>query len=166
MNIQRVLTKMFDLYSGDAKRIQHFTKVYTYASYIGREEGISEKEQAVLEIAAVVHDIGIHMCEEKYGECGGKLQEKEGPAIAKELLGDLDISADIIDRVCFLIGHHHTYNADSIDWQILLEADFLVNGYEDCLSVKSLKAGYDKIFKTEPGKKLFSSMYGKDVINA
>ena len=98
MNIQRVLTKMFDLYSGDAKRIQHFTKVYTYASYIGREEGISEKEQAVLEIAAVVHDIGIHMCEEKYGECGGKLQEKEGPAIAKELLGDLDISADIIDK--------------------------------------------------------------------
>lgn len=97
---------MFDLYSGNAKRIQHFTKVYAYASYIGREEGIIEKEQAVLEIAAVVHDIGIHMCEEKYDECGGKLQEKEGPEIAKELLGELFRAFRFInaERLCVILA--------------------------------------------------------------
>lgn len=43
----------------------------------------------ILETAALTHDIGIHLCEEKYGNCNGKLQEKEGPAIAEKLLSDL-----------------------------------------------------------------------------
>lgn len=43
----------------------------------------------ILETAALTHDIGIHLCEEKYGNCNGKLQEKEGPAIAAKLLAEL-----------------------------------------------------------------------------
>ena len=39
----------------------------------------------IFQTAALTHDIGIHVCEEKYGNCNGKLQEKEGPAIAKKL---------------------------------------------------------------------------------
>ena len=42
------------------------------------------------------------------------------------------------ERVQYLIGRHHTYNdIDGIDYQILVEADFLVNMYEDSLSKKA-----------------------------
>ena len=80
----------------------------------------------IIETAALTHDIGIHVCEEKYGNCNGKLQEKEGPAIAKKLLEKLGFDKDVSDRVQYLIAHHHTYdNIDGIDYQILVEADEL-----------------------------------------
>ena len=40
-------------------RIQHFLKVYAYARFIGQMEGLDEKTQALLEITALMHDIGI-----------------------------------------------------------------------------------------------------------
>lgn len=57
--------------------------------------------------------------------------------MAKELLAKTGAyTADEIDRICYLVGHHHTYvNVDGIDYRILLEADFLVNAYEDEMSV-------------------------------
>lgn len=123
-------------------------------------ENLDDKTQEILEIAAVVHDIGIHVCEEKYGHCSGDLQEKEGPVIAQKMLSELGFSDELIERVSFLIAHHHTYNANSIDWQILLESDFLVNGLEDNLSKEALTAGYKNIFKTESGKDLCKKMFG------
>ena len=52
-------TKMIEYYSGDPKRIQHFTKVHSYARLIGQLEHLSDDTQNILEIAALVHDIGI-----------------------------------------------------------------------------------------------------------
>ena len=43
--------------AGDAKRIQHFIKVYAYSRLLGRREGLDEQKQNVLEAAAVLHDI-------------------------------------------------------------------------------------------------------------
>ena len=161
----RIMEKMIELYAGDVKRIQHFTKVYTYASYIGECEGLDENTLGILKIAALMHDIGIHECEKKYGNCQGKLQEKEGPAIAETLLSSIKVSKAIIDRVMYLIAHHHTYtDVNGIDWQILLEADFLVNGYEDELSTEAIRTGYNNIFKTETGKKICREMYGMEKI--
>lgn len=58
-----------------------------------------------------------------------------GPDEAEKLLNKLGVDEKIIERVCFLVGHHHTYNMiDGLDYQILVEADFLVNAYEDNLS--------------------------------
>ena len=71
--------KMVVFYRGDPARIQHFVKVHSFAAYIGRQEELSGAQQAVLEAAALVHDIGIRPAEEKYGSCAGPLQEKEGP---------------------------------------------------------------------------------------
>ena len=80
---------MIGLYHGDAKRIQHFCKVHSYAKLIAEMENVDAKTLFILETAALTHDIGIHLCEEKYGNCNGKLQEKEGPAIAAKLLAEL-----------------------------------------------------------------------------
>ena len=85
---------MIELYRGDAKRIQHFCKVHSYAKLIAEMEGVHPKTLFILEAAALTHDIGIHLCEEKYGNCNGKLQEKEGPAIAKKLLGELGFAEE------------------------------------------------------------------------
>lgn len=151
---------MIELYKGDARRIQHFCKVHSYARLIAQMENVDDRTLFIIETAALTHDIGIHVCEEKYGECGGRLQEKEGPALADKLLKRLGFETDISERVQYLIAHHHTYNnIDGIDYQILVEADFLVNMYEDNLSKEAVLKAYDNIFKTKYGKHICMEMY-------
>ena len=66
----------------------------------------------------------------------------------------------VIARVCYLVGHHHTYDGiDGMDYQILVEADFLVNLFEDKVSPEGCKNAYHKIFRTESGKRLYRTMY-------
>lgn len=151
---------MIELYRGDAKRIQHFCKVHSYAKLIAETEGVDPKTLFILEATALTHDIGIHICEQKYGNCNGKLQEIEGPAIAKKLLGELGFAEEVSQRVQYLIAHHHTYDhIDGIDYQILVEADFLVNIMEDRLSDKVALSAYRNIFRTACGKKICREMF-------
>ena len=158
--INKLHMAMIELYHGDAKRIQHFCKVHSYAKLIAEMENVDAETLFILETAALTHDIGIHLCEEKYGNCNGKLQEKEGPAIAEKLLSDLGFSGEVSERVQYLIAHHHTYNnIDGIDYQILVEADFLVNLFEDKVSPEGCRNAYHKIFRTESGKRLYQTMY-------
>jgi HD superfamily phosphodiesterase len=145
---------------GDSKRIQHFCKVHSYAKLIAEMENIDKETQFILEAAALTHDIGIHLCEEKYGSCSGKLQEKEGPALAGKLLNSLGFDEAVSERVQYLIAHHHTYsNVDGIDYQILIEADFLVNLHEDNASKDAIKNAYSNIFRTETGRKICRDMF-------
>lgn len=158
--INKLHLAMINLYQGDSKRIQHFCKVHSYAKLIGEMENVDKDTLFILEAAALTHDIGIHLCEEKYGNCDGKLQEKEGPDIAKKLLADLGFKDAVSDRVQYLIAHHHTYtNIDCIDYQILVEADFLVNMYEDSLPIDAIETAYNKIFRTESGKRICKEMF-------
>ncbi len=157
---ERLLTAMMEYDRGDAPRIQHFIKVYEFARIIGKLEKLDEHTQLILESAAIVHDIGIHMAERKYGSSNGKYQEIEGPAEAEKLLKVLGWPSDVTERVSYLVGHHHTYrNMDGLDYQILVEADFLVNLYEDDISPAGQKHAYEKIFKTESGKLLCRTLY-------
>lgn len=159
---EELIIEMVKFDCGDPKRIQHFTKVYEYAHTIGALEKLDAETLKILEIASIMHDIGIRPSEEKYGRCDGKLQEQEGPAYAHEMMKSFpEISPEEAERVCFLIGHHHTYvDVDGLDWQILLEADFLVNAYEDGLSKESIKSFREKVFRTKTGMKLLDIMYG------
>lgn len=157
---ERLLTAMMEYDRGDAPRIQHFIKVYEFARIIGKLEKLDEHTQLILESAAIVHDIGIHVAEKKYGSSNGKYQEIEGPAEAEKLLKVLGWPSDVTERVSYLVGHHHTYrNMDGLDYQILVEADFLVNLYEDDISPAGQKHAYEKIFKTESGKLLCRTLY-------
>lgn len=152
---------MLDYYSGDPKRAQHFIKVHSLARLIGTEEGLSEQALFTLETAAFVHDIGIRAAEEKLGYQNGKLQEEMGPPEAEKMLRFLGFPEEVTERVKWLIAHHHTYrNIDAEDYQILVEADFLVNLYEDGETVEAIKAAGRKIFKTETGKILLRTMFG------
>ena len=154
---------MIEYYQGDAKRIQHFIKVYHFASLMGRLEQLNKETLFILETAAIVHDIGIRICEQKYGLCDGKHQELEGPAEAKKLLLTTEnYTYEQIERVCWLVGHHHTYtDINDIDYQLLVEADFLVNIYEDRFTHEMIENVRDKIFKTQSGIKYLEDMYLK-----
>ena len=60
-----------------------------------------------------------------------------------------------------MIADHHTYdNIDGIDYQILVEADFLVNIMESDLSKEAASKAYHTIFKTTCGKTICREMFG------
>lgn len=158
---EQLILKMAEFNRGDPKRIQHLTKVYEYAHLIGKSEGLNEETRKILDIAAILHDIGIRPGEEKYGRCDGKIQEKLGPDYARQMLEAFpEVTKEETDRVCYLIAHHHTYTeADAQDYRILLEADFLVNAYEDGLSPESIYSFRRNVFRTKTGTRLLNTMY-------
>ena len=128
---------------GDVPRIQHSVKVHDFA-------------------ATILHDIGIHPAEAKYGNSNGKAQEELGPGEARKVLQEVGGFTDAqIDRICWLIGHHHTYsNVTSADHRILLEADFLVNSFEDHLSLNGIKTFRDNVFRSAYAIELLNKMWG------
>lgn len=155
-----LLLKMLAYDQGDAKRIQHLVKVWQFAALIGRQEKLPAATQLTLEAAAILHDIGIHLAEQKHQSAAGKYQEQEGPAPANTLMQELGYPEPFRTRVCYLIAHHHTYQAvDGLDYQILLEADFLVNAYEDGLSPQAIAHFEEKVFRTQTGKQLLRLLY-------
>lgn len=157
---RKLIEKMMEYYAGDPKRVQHFLKVYEFAKLIGESESLDTETMHILRTAAIVHDIGIKISEEKYGSSNGKYQEKEGPAVAEPMLLALGYDEAVIDRVLFLIAHHHTYNEiEGLDYQILVEADFLVNLFEDGSSREAAPKVQKNIFKTNTGTKYLSDLF-------
>lgn len=157
----RLLQAMIAYDMGDAARIQHFVKVHNFAAVIGSAECLPSATQFILETAAILHDIGIHPSEQRYGDCSGKHQEELGPDEARQLMQSVGgYTREQVERVCFLIAHHHTYTGvEGLDWQILLEADFLVNAYEDHLSLESIRTFERNVFRTSTGKQMLEQMY-------
>lgn len=152
--------KMVSFYRGEPGQIQHFVKVHSFARLIAEEEHVEEKTRYILEAAALVHDIGIRPAMEKYGKSNGKLQEQEGPACAEQMMKELRFDQEVIERVSYLVGHHHTYeNIDGQDYQILVEADFLVNYFEGGMGKETIRDSVRKIFKTETGRHLAQKMF-------
>jgi hypothetical protein len=158
--IHEVIQKMIEYFGNDVRRINHALKVYGFASTICRSEKLNQHEIDITEIAAILHDIGIPEAERKYNSCTGKYQEIEGPPIARKLLAECGIAIDLIERVCYLIGNHHTYTKiDCTDFQILVEADFLVNIYEDEMNDSMVYSIRNKYFKTRTGLNIFDVVY-------
>ena len=143
----------------DAVRINHALKVYSYAECIIKNETDDEKLHQLVELAAILHDIGIHVCEEKYNSSAGKYQQIEGPAIAKDILQRHMDDKDIIERIMFLIAHHHTYdNIIGLDYQVLIEADFIVNLFEGNCSRDTIIKKRDELFKTKTAINILNSI--------
>ena len=89
MRIGQVIASMITYLKGDVRGVNHFLKVYAYAKAIGEQEKLDEVAQRTLEVAAIVHDIGIPVSMTKYGSHEGRYQEIEGPPIAERMLSDL-----------------------------------------------------------------------------
>ena len=156
----KIIEKMTKYFGKDIGRINHALKVYGFANCIARRELSAENEILIIDIASILHDIGIKEAEKKYNSSSGKYQEIEGPPIAQKMLSETGLDKKTIDRICFLIGNHHSYHKiDGTDFQILVEADFLVNAYEDQMSFQSIESVRKKLFKTITGISIIESMY-------
>ena len=173
-DLDNVFLKMVEMYEGQPERIQHFTKVHSYAAYIGRQEKLDEKTMFILETAAYTHDIGIKKAEDFTSKrmdhspvkrvelhCHTKMSDMDGVSDVASIIKkakEWGMEA-VIERVKYLIAHHHTYsNIQGIDLQILIEADFLVNLYEHSDESVASKV-LEKIFKTASGTKLCKTMF-------
>ncbi|MDD5952201.1 MAG: HD domain-containing protein, partial [Oscillospiraceae bacterium] len=162
-NIGQVIAAMTHYNYGCPELVNHALKVYGFARGIGASEGISPACMEILETAAVLHDIGIRVSEEKYHAFGGKYQQIEGPAIAREMLTDLGFSSPVIERVCYLIAHHHEYEKiDGMDYQILVEADFLVNIFEENTPEDGIRSVRETVFRTATGKQLLDDLFCRE----
>ena len=66
-----------------------------------------------------------------------------------------------IARVAYLVGHHHTLqNICGMDYQILIEADYIANASENGYGKESIVHFLDTIMKTASGKYLAASVLG------
>ena len=159
--IASLMQAMIRYDSGEVPRIQHFVKVHDFSKTIAVAEGMEEDELFVLEAAAILHDVGIHAAEAKYGNCNGKHQEELGPEEAKKVLDEVEgFTPEQIERICWLIAHHHTYtDVTSLDHRILLEADFLVNSFEDNVSKDGIMTFRNNVFRSPSAIGMLNSMW-------
>ena len=162
MMVAAAVERMTDFYKGNIHDIYHFLKVWAFARNIGEAEGLDPKTQETLEMAAVVHDIACPLCREKYGNASGTHQEEESAPLVEEFFKDVPAGELDIERITWLVTHHHTYtNVEGMDYQILLEADFLVNAGESGYSREAIENFCRNVFQTETGMRLLKSMYLK-----
>ncbi len=158
--VNKLHFEMINYFKKDTKRCMHLSLVYSFARLISSEMHLDKNKQLIIESVALIHDIGIKMAEAKYNTSNGKVQEEEGPEEAKAILSRLGYQDDMIERICYIIAHHHTYSAiDDVDFQILVEADLMANFYEDNMSKEDILYYYDNLFKTEAGIKICEDMF-------
>ena len=155
------MEKMLTFSNGNIHDIDHLIRVWTYAKTIGELEGLDSETQFTLEIAAITHDIACPLCREKYGNTNGKHQEEEGALMVRNFLTGTGMSEGQIDRIAFLVGHHHTFTGiDGMDYQILVEADYIANATENGYSKENVVNFMAKIMKTQSGKRLLTTVFG------
>ena len=158
--VSRIIEKMIEYSDGNLHDINHFMKVWGYSKVIGELEELDDHTQFILEIAAITHDIACPLCRAKYGNTNGNLQEAEGAVLVTSFLEGTGLADEEIDRISFLVGHHHTYTSiDQLDYQILIEADYLVNAEESHYSAENIRNAVETIFQTNTGKHLLKAMY-------
>lgn len=159
-SVSELTKRMIAQADGNLHDIAHFLKVWAYAKTIGELEGLDESTQFILEAAAITHDIACPLCRTLYGSALPARQEEHSPALIDAFFQDTGLSEAERSRIRYLVAHHHTYsNVDGADYQILLEADYLVNAEEKNTPPAQVKTALEHIFKTASGIALLKSIY-------
>lgn len=154
-----LIQAMENYFNGDSKRINHAHRVLGYAEELLKREG---GDYLIVIGASLLHDIGIHQAEKKYGSTGGYYQEKEGPPIARQILTELKFAPEQIDEICEIIAHHHSPGKiNTRNFKILYDADWLVNLKDeyDIQDRGKLSHIIDKVFLTRSGRVLAREIY-------
>jgi hypothetical protein len=144
--------------------IEHTLNVLENVRQIIKGEKLNWQLAVIVELAAVLHDIGAVEAQKKHGCMDGRFQEQEGPVIALDIMKKHEYEQSIIDRVCFIIAHHHTpEKIDGMDFQILWEADLIENMQvmEVIKDTGVLKQFILDNFKTDSGTDLAFQRYAK-----
>jgi len=149
-----LIERMKAYFGGDERRIEHALSVLAAARAVN---AVEKADPVVVEAAAVLHDIGIHEAERKYGSSAGNYQEIEGPPIARKILAEFDLDEDTVEHVLAIIAEHHSAKTiDTREFRVLWDADWLVNIPDefDLEEKTSLGALVVKVFKTAAGREM------------
>lgn len=156
---EKLLKELEEYFGQDKKRIEHAKKVLNFSEELLKKE---KGDRHIVIPAAILHDVGIKVAEEKYGSSAGNLQEKEGPEIARKMLLKVGLRKEDIEEICQIIGNHHSPGKiDTLNFKILYDSDLLVNLKDEFnLADKvKLREKIPKIFLTSEGKNLAEKIY-------
>jgi putative nucleotidyltransferase with HDIG domain len=159
--ITRVRAAMEEYFGNDSRRIDHALRVTSFARRLMEEE---PADPELVLATALLHDIGIPEAERKFGSSAGNLQEVEGPPVAREILARLGYNEPFITEVCQIIASHHSPGEVETDnFQIIWDADWLVNLGDECDLSDRDKTGkiIEKTFMTCTGKGMAKEIYLK-----
>jgi len=122
----------------------HTERVLRLALHIGEAEGA---DMNVLNLAALLHDIGRHKEDKSFGEI---CHAEEGARMAQDLLRQHSVDENVIERVVHCIEHHRFRDKkepDTLEAKILFDADKL-----DAIGAVGLGRAF--LFAGENGSKL------------
>jgi HD superfamily phosphodiesterase len=157
--LEQIRLVMETYFATDIGRITHAHEVTDHA--LNLLEFI-DADPLITLAASYLHDIGIPEAERKFGRCDGKLQEQEGPPVARMLLADVGADEQLVNPVCELVGNHHTPNAiNTPEFRILWDADALVNLVGVVVDKKptAIEAILAKALVTEAGYRMARKLY-------
>lgn len=124
-----LIRELVNYFGEDNRRIEHALRVLHHADNIIEQQ--VECDHEIVIAAALLHDIGIKVSEEKLGYNNGKTQELYGPSEAEKILRSVAFPESKIEAVKKIIGSHHTSISDSLpELSILMQADRIVNSDE------------------------------------
>jgi len=125
----RLVRALLDYFGADERRIEHALRVLFHAERL--MPGYPGCDAEIVVAAALLHDVGIRVSEEKLGYNTGKTQEEFGPPVAAELLESVGFPAAKIAIVRDIVGNHHSASRyDYPELALLKEADRIVNSDE------------------------------------
>ena len=154
---KQVIIAMKKVFQAVPYGIDHTLKVLKDAEDIMEGENIGADQRELIALVAILHDIGAIEAQRKYNSMAAVYQEKEGPEVARQILQGVGYDPQKTERICYIIGHHHTpAKIDGIDFQIQWEADLLANleHMEIKNNQEKLRQYIEENFQTNTGKKI------------
>ena len=157
---QEIWQRLEEVFREDPSMLEHTRQVFNFAWDIAQRFELDAATQKIVHLAALLHDVGIVEAEKRFGSREGKFQHLTGPPIAREILEEIGEQPRVMERVLYLVGNHHNFDrVDGIDFQILIEADMLVNLEEEKLEKDELRSFIESFFKTVPGLDMAKRKY-------
>lgn len=158
----KVAIEMKLYFKTDFKRIGHSARVAGFAEKLALTEKASPP---IVLTAAYLHDIGAVEALKKHNSDAAEYQEKEGPAVAREILERLDAKQEMIEEVCDIISrHHHPGENETANYKVVYDSDLLANVQEKLKKSKiepdEAKNIFEKYLLTDSGKALASEIVG------
>lgn len=142
--------------AGHSRRTQHILKVYALARLLGQRAGLNADEQEILQAGAILHDIAIKYCKEKWDDPSQENQRRAAPELVKRFLSEAGYPETATPKVLELVLHHHDYGQPrGFLLQLLIEADLIVNCYE-CPPDQKKRDSIEAVFQTAEGKELLT----------
>lgn len=123
--IEELKPYVMELFNNDSSGhdISHLIRTMNTALYLQEKEG---GDRIIVGIAAFLHDIHRIM----QNEMGHFVSPKDSLQKVKEILSNIDLTNEQVEKICYCIEHHEEYNwngnnVDDINTLILQDADNL-----------------------------------------